>query len=104
MTNEDNTSKTWTEKIELSSREVVERIKELVEEGNVRRIIVKGQNDEFRLEIPMTAGIAVSGVMTVVAPWLVAIGALAALVAKVEIEIVRVNESGTDEAEPPDKQ
>ena len=98
MTEDGNNKKTWSEKIELNGREAVERIKELIEEGNVSKLIIRGKNDEFHLEVPVTAGVAVGGVVTLFMPWLAAIGAIAALVSRVEIEIVRVED---DDKKPP---
>ena len=48
--------------------------------------------------MPVTAGVAVGGVVTLFMPWLAAIGAIAALVSRVEIEIVRVED---DDKKPP---
>ena len=59
---------TWTEQIEFAGSELVERTKELIEEGNVRRLIIRNHDDEILLEVPLTAGVAVGGVLTVVAP------------------------------------
>jgi hypothetical protein len=87
--------RTWTERIQLTGQEVLDRAKQLIEEGNVRRLVIKGQNNEFRLEVPLTAGAAVGSVLTVMNPVLVAVGALAALVTKVDLEIVRVGEPGS---------
>jgi hypothetical protein len=80
---------TLTEEIEIAASELVERTKELVEEGNVRRLIIRTPNDEVLLEVPLTAGVAVGGVVTLVAPVLAALGALAALLTHVKVEIVR---------------
>ena len=71
----------WTEQIEIAGSELVERTKELIEEGNVRRLIIRNQDDKLLLEVPLTAGVAVGGVVTVVAPVLAALGAMAALLA-----------------------
>ena len=79
---------TWTEQIEIAGTELVERTKELIEEGNVRRLIIRNHDDDILLEVPLTAGVAV-GVLTVVAPVLAALGAMAALLARVKVEIVR---------------
>ncbi|MDQ3910863.1 MAG: DUF4342 domain-containing protein [Actinomycetota bacterium] len=75
--------------MEIAGSELVERTKELIEEGNVRRLIIRTQDDKLLLEVPLTAGVAVSGVVTVVAPVLAALGAMAALLARVKVEIVR---------------
>jgi hypothetical protein len=68
---------------------LVGRTKELLEEGNVRRLIIRNREDEVLLEVPLTAGVAVGGVVTLVAPVLAALGALAALLTHVKVEIVR---------------
>jgi hypothetical protein len=88
---------TWTEQIEIAGSELVERTKELIEEGNVRRLIIRNHDDEILLEVPLTAGVAVGGVLTVVAPVLAALGAMAALLAWVKVEIVRTRGGGGEE-------
>jgi len=88
---------TWTEQIEIAGSELVERTKELIEEGNVRRLIIRTQDDKLLLEVPLTAGVAVGGVVAVVAPVLAALGAMAALLARVKVEIVRTKGSGGEE-------
>ena len=72
--------------------ELVDRVKDLISEGNVRRLIIKKPDGSLLMEIPLTAGVAVGGVFTIFAPVLAALGAMAALLAKVKVEIVRVNE------------
>jgi hypothetical protein len=88
--------RTWTEEIQIAANELVDRVKELIEEGNVRRLIIRRPNDEILLEIPLTAGVAVGGVMTVFAPVLVALGAMAALLTVVKIQIVRTKDEGEE--------
>jgi hypothetical protein len=88
--------RTWTEEIQIAANELVDRVKELVEEGNVRRLIIRTPNDEILLEIPLTAGVAVGGVMTVFAPVLVALGAMAALLTVVKIQIIRTKDEGEE--------
>ena len=89
---------TFTEQIEITASELVERTKELINEGNVRRLIIRNQDDEVLLEVPLTTGVAVGGVVTLVTPVLAALGALAALLTHVKVEIVRTrrNESGEE--------
>jgi hypothetical protein len=88
---------TFTEQIEIAASELVGRTKELIEEGNVRRLIIRNQDDEVLLEVPLTAGVAVGGVVTLVAPVLAALGALAALLTHVKVEIVRTRRNESDE-------
>ena len=84
--------RSWTEEIKVTGSELVDRIKELMEEGNVRRLIIRKPDGESLLEIPLTAGVAVGGVVTIMAPVLAAIGALAALIAEFKVEVVREDE------------
>ncbi len=80
---------TWVEEIEIAGSQLVEQAKALIAEGNVRRLIIRNQEDKVMLEIPLTAGVVVGGVVGLAAPLLAALGALAALIAKVKVQIVR---------------
>src|SRR5215213_4592604 len=88
---------TFTEQIEIAASELVKRTKELIEEGNVRRLIIRNQEDEVLLEVPLTAGVAVGGVVTLIAPVLAALGVMATLLTHVKVEIVRIKQSESDE-------
>lgn len=83
----------WIEEIEVAGSQLVERVKELVSEGNVRRLIVRMPDDRVLLEIPLTAGVAVGGVITILAPVLAALGALAALIAHLKVQIIRTDDT-----------
>ncbi|MHC1604621.1 MAG: DUF4342 domain-containing protein [Candidatus Methanofastidiosia archaeon] len=74
--------KTKTQEFKVSGEEVVNKIKELIREGNVRKIRIK-QKDKTLLEIPLTIGV----VGAVIAPTLAALGALAALITECTIEV-----------------
>ena len=87
----------WTDEILVTGNELVERIKKLVADGNVRRLIIRKPGGESLLEIPLTAGVAVGGTVTILAPVLAAIGALAALLAEFKVEIVRTDGTGKGE-------
>jgi hypothetical protein len=93
--------RTWVEEIEIAGNELVERVKELIGEGNVRRLIIRRSDGTSILEIPMTAGVVAGGVMTLFAPLLAALGALAALMARVRVEIVRIDEPAQPEESAP---
>lgn len=80
--NKDNNKKTsWQEEFKVAGGEVIDKIKELIHEGNVRRIILKNDEGKVLLEIPLTLGV----VGAALAPVLAGIGAIAALVAKLTI-------------------
>jgi hypothetical protein len=89
---------TFTEQIEIAASDLVDRTKELIEEGNVRRLIIRNEEDEVLMEVPLTAGVVVGGAVTIVAPVLAALGALAALLTHVKIEVVRerTGETGSE--------
>jgi hypothetical protein len=72
------------EELQVIGEQLLGRVKELVHEGNVRRIIIKQEGNTI-LEIPLTFGIA--GIL--VAPVWAAIGVLGALLAQCSIEVVR---------------
>lgn len=74
------------ESFKLDINELGDRLAKLVHEGNVRKVIVKRENDTIA-EFPLTAGV----VGAVLAPPLAAIGAIAALVANCTIEIERTD-------------
>ena len=84
--------RTWTEQIEVTGGELVDRVKEVVKEGNVRRLIIRTPNNEVLIEIPLTAGVAVGGAMVLFLPVLAALGAIAALLAKVKVDIVHTED------------
>ncbi|KYK38662.1 MAG: hypothetical protein AYK18_06500 [Theionarchaea archaeon DG-70] len=65
----------------MESDQLIEKIKELIHEGNVRRIIVKDEEDRLLLEIPVTIGV----IGALIAPWLAALGAIAAIATKCTI-------------------
>ena len=64
---------------------IMEKIKELIKEGNVRRIIIKDKEGKSLAEFPLTLGV----VGAVIAPILAAIGAIAALVTECSITVER---------------
>lgn len=79
----------WVEEMEVAGNELVGRVKTLVAEGNVRRLIIRNANNEVLIEVPLTSAVVVGGVATLVSPVLAALGALAALFAKLKLDIVR---------------
>jgi len=81
--------RTFVEDIELEGRQLLDRVRDLIQEGNVRRLIIKDPNGKYNLEIPLTVGVVAGGVFALAAPVMAALGALAALVTRVQIQVVR---------------
>ncbi|QDB79896.1 DUF4342 domain-containing protein [Georgenia sp. 311] len=92
---ESGDSRTWYEEFKVSGDNLVTKVRELVREGNVRRVFIKNEAGETLLEIPLTAGVAVTAVAAVAAPVLVAVGAVAALLTQVTV--------GVERQRPPDE-
>ena len=99
MSEESKKKRTWTEEIEVEGRELVDRVKELIEDSSATRLIIHKPNGDVLMEIPIAAGVAVGGALTLFAPVLAALGAMAALIAQVKVEIVREKEVDDEETE-----
>jgi len=80
-----STRKTVTEEFSVSADNLIQKVKELIHEGNVTRIVVKDEDGKTLLEIPATAGI----IGTILAPWLAALGVIAALATRCNIVVER---------------
>jgi hypothetical protein len=78
----------FVEEIQVLGRDLVDKVKSLIHEGNVRRIIVRDEHGNTFVEIPVT----VAAVSAVIAPVLAALGAISALVAKFTIVVVRTDD------------
>lgn len=74
-----------TEKIDVKGGHLLAKVKELLHEGNVRRLIIKDAGDKTVLEMPVTVGLV--GILA--APTMAAVGALAAIAADYSIEVER---------------
>lgn len=74
-----------TEEFSVSSDDLVRRVKGLLHEGNVTRIIVRDDQGKILLEVPAAAGL----IGAILAPWLAALGAIAALVTECTISVER---------------
>lgn len=72
-----------TEEYRVSGDQIVKKVKQLIKEGNARRIIIKNEQDEVMMEIPLTIG----AVGAIFAPVLAAVGALAALISNCTIVV-----------------
>ena len=97
-----NAWQSFTEEVEVAGHQLVDEINRLVAEGNVRKLQVRTEKGDIFLAIPLTAGAVAGGVVAITAPWLAVIAAIAGLVAKVKLEIVRDVPGPAIEDQPPD--
>ncbi len=87
------TERTRTEEFKLDGGQVLDKVKELIRAGNVRRIILRSEEGKTYLEIPLTVGLVGVALLPVFA----AIGALAAVVARMSLVVEKVeDESPSD--------
>ena len=76
--------RTFKETVRVTGEQLVDAVKKLINEGNVRRVIIK-QGDRVVAEFPLTVGV----IGTVFAPILAAVGALTAILNDCSIEVER---------------
>ncbi len=94
-----DSSNSWWQKLEAHGNELIEQLKAILHEGNVRRVVIK-QRDRTVAEFPLTVGV----VGAVAAPVLAAVGALVALLADCSLEVERTGEppvAARDETKTP---
>ena len=81
-----------TEKFTVSGSQIVEKIKQLIHEGNIRRVRLLHE-DRTVIEIPLSIGAPAAALGIMAAPVLAAIGAFAALVTECTIEVEKIEKS-----------
>src|SRR3954467_2466501 len=86
--------KTTQEEFKIKGEDVVKKVKELIHEGNIRRIIIKNEEGRSLVEFPLTLGLVGAALL----PMFAAVGAIAALAAKLTLVVVK---NGDVKAEEP---
>jgi len=89
--------RTFTEEIEVMGNQLVDQVKDLLKEGNVRQLRIKASDGDVVLETPLTFGVVAGGAVALAAPWLAILGAIAAFITHAQIEIVREVEDDADD-------
>lgn len=77
-----------TEEFRVNGEELIAKVKNLINEGNVRRVIIKDKEGKVVFEIPLTLGV----VGALIAPQLAAIGAIAALLSEATVVVEKKSE------------
>jgi hypothetical protein len=88
---------TFFEEVKVLGHELSDKVKALIHEGNVRRVIIKDEHGNTFMEIP----VSVAAVGAVFAPVLAAVGALAAMAAKFTIVVEKTRKPADPSATPP---
>ncbi|HEX4750324.1 MAG TPA: DUF4342 domain-containing protein [Bryobacteraceae bacterium] len=85
------------EEAQVLGRDLVDKVRALIHEGNVQRVIIKDEHGHTFIEIPVTF----AAIGAIAAPVLAAVGAISALVAKFTIVVERVDPNTAGAGEPP---
>jgi hypothetical protein len=93
MTENKENGKSKTEEFKLAGSELLDKIKELIHESNIRRLIIKNEEGKTIMEVPLTLGI----VGAALAPVLAAVGAMCALVAKFTLVVEKYDDEESKE-------
>ena len=86
----ENNKQSGKESFKVTADELLNKVKEIIKEGNARKIIIKNEKEETIMEFPLTIG----AIGVVLAPLFAAVGALAALVTDCTIEVEKRESDG----------
>lgn len=84
---------TRTEELTIRGEELIATVKELVHQGNIRRITIKNREGKVLIEVPLSLGV----VGALLLPTLAALGALAAIVSECTIVVERMDDHASEE-------
>jgi hypothetical protein len=88
MTTDGSQERTRTETFKIDGGQVLDKIKELIHQGNIRRILLKNEDGRTLIEIPLTLGVVGAALLPVFA----AVGALAAVATRMVIVVEKTGE------------
>jgi len=90
-----STTETTKEEFEISANHLVDRVQELIHQGNIRRIIIRSQGGRVLMDTSLTVGAGLGGALAIIGGFpLAALAAIAAAFARVKIEVVRELQDG----------
>ncbi|MEG4804942.1 DUF4342 domain-containing protein [Microcoleus sp. ARI1-B5] len=81
--------KVSVEELKINGEDLVAKVKELIHEGNIRRLILKNEEGRILVEVPLTVGLVGGVISAALFPVIAAVGAIGALVAHMTIIIER---------------
>jgi Domain of unknown function (DUF4342) len=84
---EEKTEKIGVEEFTISGDALGAKIKELIHQGNIRRIVLKNEEGHILIEIPLTIGVVGSAIGTAFFPILAAVGSIGAMVAHLTVVV-----------------
>ncbi len=79
----------FSEQLEVAGEELASKVRELVKQGNIRKLIIRSADGRILLQLPLTLGVVVGGGLAFFYPMLALLSFIGGLVARVHIEIIR---------------
>jgi hypothetical protein len=89
MTDDTEKKPEVVEEIEVSGSSLLQKVKDLAEEGQVRRLRIIEPDGDIAVDVPLTVGAIAGGAVAIAAPALALIGVIAGLATRVKVQIVR---------------
>ena len=85
---------------EISGQKILQRAKELVQQGNARRVTIRRSNGQVLLNTNMTVGVAATSILALASPPLAVLAAAGGLLARLRVEVAREDRAERQIAEP----
>lgn len=86
-TETESESKSSVEEFQISGNAVLQKVQELIQQGNIRRILIRSEAGKTLFELPLTIGVGAGLVATLIAPLFIALGFVAMLAARLTIVV-----------------
>lgn len=92
---DEQSGRTFTERIETTGAELADRVKELARQADTRRVVIKDQDGKELISLPLTWGMAGGALAVMATPLLAAVAAIGGAMANVRLEVERVGPEGS---------
>jgi hypothetical protein len=81
--------RSWSEEFEIETERLLDTLKTLVHQANVRRIVIRKDNDDVLLDLPLPAGLLAGGILAIYMPWIAIGTALVGLATRLRVQVIR---------------
>lgn len=83
-----NEQTTWTQEFEVESQKLWENLKSVLRQGNARRIIIRKQNGDELLNLPLPAGLGAAALFVYLTPFIAVVTAIVGLAVRLKVQVV----------------
>lgn len=80
---------TWTQEFEVESEKLLANLKSIVRQGNARRLIIRKQNDDVLLDLPLPVGIGAAALAVYLTPVIAVITAIVGVAVRLKVQVIR---------------